>query len=84
MPEVFRSVGADLRSISDTSVFVAGDAAHLQGQERAKAGVYAVRAAPVLAHNLALAVQGKPLTGSSSRFKGPAILSYADWHWRCR
>ena len=65
----FPSVGADLRSISDTSVFVAGDAAHLQGQERAKAGVYAVRAAPVLAHNLALAVQGKPLTGASSRFK---------------
>ena len=65
----FPSVGADLRSISDASVFVAGDAAHLQGQERAKAGVYAVRAAPVLAQNLALAVQGKPLTGASSSLR---------------
>lgn len=65
----FPSVGADLRSVSDSSVFVAGDAAHLQGQERAKAGVYAVRAAPVLAKNLALAVQGKSLTGAPSRFK---------------
>ena len=65
----FPSVGADLRSVSDGSVFVAGDAAHLQGQERAKAGVYAVRAAPVLAQNLALAVQGKSLVGSASRFK---------------
>jgi selenide,water dikinase len=61
----FPSVGADLRSVSDGSVFVAGDAAHLQGQERAKAGVYAVRAAPVLAQNLALAVQGRSLVGFS-------------------
>ena len=66
MPEV--SSVRDLRSISDTGVFVAGDAAHCRGKS-ALAGVYAVRAAPVLAHNLALAVQGKPLTGASSRFK---------------
>lgn len=65
----FPKVGADLRSVSDPSVFVAGDAAHLQGQERAKAGVYAVRAAPVLAANLASAVQGKALVGSASQFK---------------
>lgn len=65
----FLSVGSDLRSVSDNSVFAVGDIAHLRGQERAKAGVYAVRAAPVLARNLAKAVQGLPLSAANSRFK---------------
>ena len=65
----FVSVNESMQSINDSHIFVAGDAAHLQGQERAKAGVFAVRVAPVLAKNLARAVQGLPLQGPRSRFK---------------
>ena len=64
----FAKVDASMQCIGDDHIFAAGDAAHLQGQERAKAGVFAVRAAPVLASNLARAVQGLPLHGPRSRF----------------
>lgn len=50
-------VGPDLAT-SDPSVFAAGDCAHLSHAPRPKAGVYAVRAAPVLAHNLRAALTG--------------------------
>ena len=46
-----------MRSLSHPQVFAAGDIAHLSGQERSKAGVYAVRAGKVLANNLASASQ---------------------------
>jgi selenide,water dikinase len=65
----FVSVNESMQSINDSHIFVAGDAAHLQGQERAKAGVFAVRVAPILAKNLARAVQGLPLQGPRSRFR---------------
>ncbi|ETX13246.1 segregation protein B [Roseivivax halodurans JCM 10272] len=45
------SVNARLQS-SDPAVFAAGDCAHLSHAPRPKAGVYAVRAAPVLHANL--------------------------------
>ena len=64
----FMHVSPTLCSVNDTSVFAAGDAAHLVGQQRAKAGVYAVRAAPVLTRNLSLAAQGLPLSERRSRF----------------
>ncbi len=54
------NVAADLRS-SDPSVFAVGDCAHLGFAPRAKAGVYAVRAAPILAHNLRASLLGQPL-----------------------
>ncbi|MCQ0091563.1 selenide, water dikinase SelD [Roseovarius sp. M141] len=52
----FISVGADLRSASDPVIFAAGDCAHLTHAPRPKAGVYAVRAAPILHHNLRAAL----------------------------
>lgn len=45
---------------SDPAVFAAGDCAHLAFAPRPKAGVYAVRAAPVLAANLTAALAGGP------------------------
>jgi selenide, water dikinase len=50
---------------SDPAIFAAGDCAHLTGNPRPKAGVFAVRAAPVLHHNLRAALSG----GSLKRFR---------------
>lgn len=56
----FVTVGPTLQS-SDPNIFAAGDCADLAFAPRAKAGVYAVRAAPVLRDNLRAALQGRPL-----------------------
>lgn len=56
----FLAVDPFLRSWSDASVFAAGDVASLEPPV-AKAGVYAVREAPVLARNLLAAFNGTPL-----------------------
>ncbi|MFX0545883.1 selenide, water dikinase SelD [Roseovarius sp. S1116L3] len=59
----FITVDAQLRSTTDPAIFAAGDCAHLAHAPRPKAGVYAVRAAPVLHDNLRAAVMG------SSRYR---------------
>ncbi len=48
----FVVVDETLRSVSHPHVLAAGDVACLYGQERAKSGVFAVRAGPILTHNL--------------------------------
>lgn len=53
----FVTVGPTLQS-SDPAVFAAGDCAHLSHAPRPKAGVFAVREAPVLHHNLRAALSG--------------------------
>lgn len=53
----FVTVGPTLQS-SDPMVFAAGDCAHLSHAPRPKAGVFAVRQAPVLDHNLRAALTG--------------------------
>ncbi len=50
-----------LRSISDSSVFVSGDCAHMAFAPRPKAGVFAVRQGPVLRHNIQAALSGSKL-----------------------
>lgn len=57
----FIDVGPDLRSPSDLNVFAVGDCAHLTHAPRPKAGVFAVREAPVLFQNLRSALSGAPL-----------------------
>lgn len=44
---------------SDPAIFAVGDCAHMTDQPRPKAGVYAVRQAPILLHNLRAALSGK-------------------------
>ncbi len=56
----FVAVDAQLRS-SDPLIFAAGDCAHLTHAPRPKAGVYAVRAAPVLLANLCANLTGQAL-----------------------
>ncbi|MCE5974453.1 selenide, water dikinase SelD [Sinirhodobacter sp. WL0062] len=58
--EGFVSVGPTLQS-SDPAIFAAGDIAHLAWAPRPKAGVYAVREAPVLFDNLRAAVSGRAM-----------------------
>ncbi|QFS82612.1 Selenide, water dikinase [Roseivivax sp. THAF40] len=53
----FLSVSARLQS-SDPAIFAAGDCAHLAHAPRPKAGVFAVRAAPILYSNLRAALGG--------------------------
>jgi selenide,water dikinase len=55
----FVTVDRYLRA-SDPLIFACGDAAHLAHAPRPKAGVYAVRAAPVLFANLRAALSGSP------------------------
>ncbi len=55
----FVRVGADLRSVTDPAIFAVGDCTHFEPDPRPKAGVYAVRAAPVLEENLRRSVAGE-------------------------
>ena len=50
-----------LQSTSHSNVFGAGDCASMQGNPRPKAGVFAVRAAPILYANLRAALDGAPM-----------------------
>lgn len=52
---------SDTLQTSDPAVFAAGDCAHMAHAPRPKAGVYAVRQAPVLGHNLRAVLSGGPL-----------------------
>ena len=54
----FIRVGPDLRIKGHDAMFAVGDCAHLSHAPRVKAGVYSVRAAPDLYHNLRAALSG--------------------------
>lgn len=56
----FVAVGPTLQS-SDPAVFAVGDCAHMTHAPRPKAGVYAVRQAPVLFENLCAALSGRQM-----------------------
>ena len=82
---------------SDPAIFAAGDCAHLTHAPRPKAGVFAVRAAPVLLHNLRATLSGQKLrsfhpqrdylklisTGSKAAIADRSGLSLQGaWLWR--
>ncbi|WP_372602640.1 selenide, water dikinase SelD [Actibacterium sp.] len=48
----FIAVGPDLCALGDPLIYAVGDCAHLTHAPRPKAGVFAVREAPILFHNL--------------------------------
>lgn len=56
----FLTTDAQMRT-SDPLIFASGDCAALADDPRPKAGVFAVRAAPILLHNLRAALSGRPL-----------------------
>ena len=55
----FVTVSPDLRVTGQDNLFAAGDCAHISHAPRPKAGVFAVRAAPVLHDNLRAVLSGK-------------------------
>ena len=68
----FIEVDETLACIDDPMIFAAGDCAHLTKSPRPKAGVFAVRAAPVLIHNLKAQLSGgalKPFNPQSKYLK---------------
>lgn len=83
-------VDDQLRSVSHPNIYGAGDCVHLSASPRPKAGVFAVRAAPVLAWNLRA-----DLTGAQRRRFHPqrdflklmslggkeALAEKAGWTW---
>jgi selenide,water dikinase len=67
-------VDATLRSTSHKQVFAAGDCAAIAGAARPKAGVWAVRAGPILAANLHAAAAGRPFRPWRPQREALAIL----------
>ncbi|NKX43383.1 selenide, water dikinase SelD [Roseicyclus persicicus] len=90
MRDGFLVVDDQLRSVSHPDIYGAGDCVHLAASPRPKAGVFAVRAAPVLAWNLRA-----DLTGAQRRRFRPqrdflklvslggkdALAEKAGWTW---
>jgi selenide,water dikinase len=69
-----------LQSVSHANVFGAGDCASQEGYPRPKAGVFAVRAAPVLAANLRAALDGGPLLAFLPPRNFLALVSTGERH----
>ncbi|MCM2562864.1 selenide, water dikinase SelD [Lutimaribacter sp. EGI FJ00015] len=57
----FINIDETLQVQSDPALFACGDCAHMVAHPRPKAGVFAVRAAPILFDNLRAAASGTPL-----------------------
>jgi selenide, water dikinase len=80
-------VADTLQSLSHAFVFAAGDCAAIADAPRPKAGVWAVRAGPVLAANLRRAVRGEPLRDWRPQRRALAILGLGGGRaiaWRGR
>ncbi len=90
------TINANLQT-SDPALFAAGDCAYFSNDPLPKAGVFAVRAAPVLFHNLRATLSGQPIrkfhpqrdylklisTGSKSAIADRSGLSLqGPWLWR--
>ena len=69
-----------LQSVTDRDVFAVGDCATREGHPLPKAGVFAVRAAPVLAANLRAAAHGGALTPFETSPRYLALVSTGRRH----
>lgn len=76
----FMLTNLHMQSVKYANVFGAGDCATVEGHEMPKAGVFAVRAAPVLAANLRAALEGRPLTPHVPKARYLALVSTGRRH----
>jgi selenide, water dikinase len=74
----FLAVTPTLQVADDSDVFAAGDCATLIETPREKAGVYAVRAGPTLAANLARHARGEPLRRWRPQRRHLALISTGE------
>lgn len=71
-------VGPDLRTMGDPAVFAVGDCAVIAGAPRPAAGVFGVRAAPVLVHNLGALANGSEMRPYAPQSRWLSILDLGD------
>ena len=76
----FLLVNDALQSVTDRDVFAAGDCASQEGRALPKAGVFAVRAAPILAANLRAAAHGGALMPFATSPRHLALVSTGGRH----
>jgi selenide,water dikinase len=74
----FLAVRDTLQSLDDERIFGAGDIATQVNYPRPKAGVYAVRQGPVLAHNLRALLLQKPLQEHRPQQRFLSLVSLGD------
>jgi selenide,water dikinase len=76
----FMLTNAYMQSVRYANVFGAGDCATVEGHAMPKAGVFAVRAAPILAANLRAALFGRPLVAHVPKPRYLALVSTGRKH----
>ena len=77
-PSGYIAVNAQLQSVSHPNVFAVGDAADMVEQARPKAGVYAVRQAPVLFKNLVRMHRGQSLIRFKPQQRVLSLISLGE------
>lgn len=73
-------VTSSLQSVDDPAIFAAGDCAVIRDHPRPAAGVFGVRAAPVLLDNLAALGLGRPLRPYQPQERWLSIMDLGDGH----
>ena len=78
IPAASVSVNKHLQCNTHPNIFAAGDCAAIDGVSVPKAGVFAVRQGPVLAHNLLAVARGEPLQSYAHQAQALRLISLGE------